>query len=62
MQEMHPQIKHLIQAGGGTNIAAGTLYAQYNVQENDTYTTKFFDRPNNWSNTSHWYYCNSNIY
>jgi hypothetical protein len=37
-------LKNLDPAGGGTNIAAGTLYVQNNVQENDTYTSKFFDR------------------
>lgn len=37
-------IKSLDPAGGGTNIAVDTLYGQYNVQENDTYTTKFFSR------------------
>ena len=31
-------------SGGGTNIAAGVLYTQYDVTENDTGTYKFFKR------------------
>ena len=37
-------LKALDPSGGGINVAAGSLYAQNNVQENNTYTTKFFDR------------------
>lgn len=37
-------LKGLDPAGGGTNIAAGSLYVQNNVQENNTYTAKFFER------------------
>ena len=37
-------LKALDPTGGGINVAAGTLYAQYNVQENGTYTTKLKDR------------------
>jgi hypothetical protein len=31
-------------AGGGRNITAGTTYAQYDVNENDTFTLKIFER------------------
>ncbi len=37
-------LKALDPAGGGINVAAGALYVQNNVQENNTYTFKFFDR------------------
>jgi len=37
-------LKGLDPAGGGINVAAGSLYVQNNVQENNTYTFKFFDR------------------
>jgi len=37
-------LKALDPAGGGINVATGSLYAQNNVQENNTYTTKFFER------------------
>ena len=37
-------LKALDPAGGGVNVAAGSLYVQNNVQENNTYTSKFFDR------------------
>ena len=37
-------LKALDPSGGGINVAAGSLYAQNNVQENNTYTTKFFER------------------
>lgn len=31
-------------AGGGRNITAGSTYAQYDVNENDTFTLKIFER------------------
>jgi hypothetical protein len=31
-------------AGGGRNIVAGSTYAQYDVNENDTFTLKIFER------------------
>ena len=37
-------LKALDPAGGGVNVAAGSLYIQNNVQENNTYTSKIFDR------------------
>ena len=37
-------LKALDPAGGGINVAAGSLYIQNNVQENNTYTSKIFDR------------------
>lgn len=37
-------LKTLDPAGGGTNVAAGSLYVQNNVQENNTYTSKFLER------------------
>jgi hypothetical protein len=37
-------LKALDPAGGGINIAAGTLYSEYDVQENTTYTTSFLER------------------
>jgi len=37
-------LKGLDPSGGGLNIAAGTLYSQYNCLEAGTYTTKFLDR------------------
>ena len=36
--------KELDPSGGGRNIAVGTLYTQYDVNENDTYTVKLFER------------------
>jgi len=37
-------LKTLDPAGGGVNVAAGSLYVQNNVQENNTYTSKFLER------------------
>ncbi len=37
-------LKALDPAGGGINIAAGTLYSRYDVQENTTYTTRIMER------------------
>ena len=37
-------LKALDPTGGGTNIATGSLYSQYDVSDDDTYTTKIFDR------------------
>ena len=37
-------LKTLDPAGGGVNIVAGSLYVQNNVQENNTYTSKFLER------------------
>ena len=37
-------LKDLDPAGGGVNIAAGTVFTQYNVQQNSTYTSKFLER------------------
>jgi hypothetical protein len=37
-------LKALDPSGGGTNIATGSLYSQYDVSENDTYTAKIFER------------------
>ena len=37
-------LKSLDPAGGGLNIAAGTLFTQANVQANDTLTFKFLER------------------
>ena len=37
-------LKTLDPAGGGTNVPAGSLYVQNNVQENNTYTSKFLER------------------
>ena len=37
-------LKNLDPAGGGVNIAAGTLYTESNVQANDTFTFKFLER------------------
>ena len=37
-------LKALDPAGGGISIPAGSLYIQNNVQENNTYTFKIFDR------------------
>ena len=37
-------LKDLDPAGGGVNIAAGTVFTQYNVQQNLTYTSKFLER------------------
>lgn len=37
-------LKNLDPTGGGTNIAAGTLYSKYDVQENTTYTTRILER------------------
>ena len=36
--------KNLDPAGGGRNITAGTTYAQYDVNEDTTFTLKIFDR------------------
>ena len=37
-------LKTLDPAGGGVNVVAGSLYVQNNVQENNTYTSKFLER------------------
>ena len=37
-------LKTLDPAGGGINVPAGSLYVQNNVQENNTYTSKFLER------------------
>jgi hypothetical protein len=37
-------LKTLDPAGGGVNVPAGSLYVQNNVQENNTYTSKFLER------------------
>ena len=37
-------LKNLDPAGGGINIAAGTLYSKYDVQENTTFTTRILER------------------
>ena len=37
-------LKALDPANGGSAIATGALYSQYDVSENTTYTTKFFSR------------------
>ena len=36
--------KALDPAGGGKNITVGSTYAQYDVEENDTFTMKIFER------------------
>jgi len=37
-------LKALDPTGGGLNIATGSLYSQYDVSEDDTYTAKIFQR------------------